>query len=111
MCALRKTIDYKGYQAEYWTITSRYWNKIIDRTNCQLSLFKDETTSKEVDSNNVRVGLSNQINELSKNFSFEGELNTSELYLKIKESIPKTEIVSGENIVTEVNWFHDSVDC
>jgi hypothetical protein len=111
MCALLKEVDYKGYQAEYWMITSIYWNKIINKTNCQLSLFKDESTSREVDLSDARVGLNNQINELTKNFSFTGELDTSGLYFKIKESIPYTEIISGENLTKECNWFYDSINC
>ncbi len=100
--ALNKTVSFKGFELNYWSIVERTWDKFSNTTRAELGCFKNEATAKEV-VNGKRVGLGNEILALRKSFSFSGDLSVQDCYPLVKAS----RLVKG----VEQNFFADALDC
>lgn len=114
--ALKKTIDYKGADAEYWRINKFSYDDVNDTAIVDLWLYINEVSKNEDVAGN---GLQRKVLNLSdiKNVEIPAELSeiTSPrdllktlLYQKIKEPIMQTDPETGEEV--NVNWFSDAED-
>lgn len=95
---LEKEINYKGFSANYWVITSKSWNKIGNKTNVTLNCFKDKATRE--------LGLINSVGR-SKSYCLSGDLTIAECYTQIKAG-------NFSNIKlndSEKDFFKDAIDC
>lgn len=100
--ALKLKTDYKGFQAEYFSIVRVLSDKSSLKSIVSLALFKDEQTSKEVDTEGVRVGLKKVLTSQNKIVSGIN-LPLADIYTALKA--PK--LVNGVN----VNPLTDAIDC
>jgi len=92
--AIIKKKEFLGLEPEYWAIVSRTWNKFENKTSCVLGLYFNKHTRE--------LGVRNVV--YREEFSFDGELNSEQLYEKIKEPYPL-----GEDGV-QLNFFADAMD-
>ena len=98
--ALKLAKEFKGYTAEYWCITKRVWNKLSNRTDVELSAYKDQAT-READ-------VQNFVRDLNQRFHFDGDKSLAECYTLIKTAEVGTMIDGGFGTTVP---FEDAVDC
>lgn len=91
--ALKKVVQFKGKDAEYWTIIGKVWDKVMNQTNVVIGLYFSRATREQ--------DIRNFIDK--RGISFQGELTTEQCYVAIKA--PK---VDDEG--KDCNSFADSED-
>jgi len=74
--ALKKQINIKGLELEYWVIFNIVYNKILNKTTVSIKAFKDQATRQQ--------SLKNFMNDSTKSFTYSGIFTIQELYAKIK---------------------------
>lgn len=100
--ALKLKINYKGYEAEYFSIRQVFQDKTKQQTTVSLALFKDEATSRETDNKGFRIGLRNFLKSEQKEID---GINLS--FVQIYEALKLPKLVDGINI----NPLTSAIDC
>ena len=85
--ALVKSVQWCGWEYQYWVITSHRWDKASNSTWCNLLVYKDKTTREE--------DFGAFIPALEKNFVVAGELTRDELYTFIKTTPEFLDAIDG----------------
>lgn len=93
--ALIKSTTYKGLTFEYWKIITYTCDATNGLTFGTVAAYKDKATREE--------SVTNFIEQLSRSFSFPGELTKAQIYEKLKES-------DKDDDGNELNFFADAVD-
>lgn len=87
--AFKKSIGWRGFEAEYWAITQIVWQKGIDQTTVNISPYANRAARM--------VSPINFIAEETKTFYFPGTLNQGELYTAIK-ALPDSFFSDAEDV-------------
>jgi len=111
--ALIKKTNWKGFDADYWTIIRRMEDKLQNNTHVELALFKDKATY-EAEKHTLQWG---SLLLTTRSVVVEGiDHSREELYNRVKEPSPRFEYV--QDPVTyetlrqqhETNFFADAED-
>jgi hypothetical protein len=106
--ALKKAVNFRGVQAEYWAIIQKRWNKFGNTTSGDLGLYVSRQTREDSETQNILKLVS---------FAFIGELSRAEVYTELKKSRPvitiirqATEDEEAVTVTTETNELFGAED-
>jgi len=96
--ALKKVINYKGIEADYLCITTKEYQKWLNKTIVTLSLFVNKDSRNE--------GLDNALQTFV--FNFDGDdLSKKECYDLIKASKLEKQIIEPEKTIIKIDAYID----
>jgi len=103
---LQKSLELEtGVSGNYWKITRMNADYINNTIGVQLSLYKDKATrdanKSPMNNNDYKIVLET-----------DSDVTREAVYTKLKDIVTKTttEVVDGEDVVTEEKFFSDATD-